>query len=241
MFQESFLFADTVRRTSRSARSCPTRSLWKALDIARARTFVERLLHRLDEVVGERGVTLSGGSGNAWPGSGAAPPSAAPAPDDATSAVDPRIEQAILAGLRGPATTSLIVAHRVSTIALADRVLLLEGGRIVADGTHQELLAAAPAYAALVRAYEEDAGVTALDDHDAAVEAPATSCPPGGSDPTSAPTATPPPRRTSSSTPGRSSCSAAAWRSPPSSARAALLTPRCSRCSPPPASSPSRS
>src|SRR3546814_20017103 len=66
--------------------------------------------------------------------------------DDATSAVDPRVEGAILDGLRrSVAATTLIVAHRVSTIALADRVLLLDGGRIAADGTHRELLRV-PAY-----------------------------------------------------------------------------------------------
>ncbi len=76
---------------------------------------------------------------------------------DATSAVDARVERAILDGLRGTvAATTIVVAHRVSTIALADRVLLLEDGRIAADGTHHELLAV-PAYAALVRAYEEEA------------------------------------------------------------------------------------
>jgi ABC-type multidrug transport system fused ATPase/permease subunit len=77
--------------------------------------------------------------------------------DDATSAVDATVERAILDGLRGSvAATTLVVAHRVSTIALADRVLLLDEGRIAAQGTHRELLTV-PAYAALVRAYEQDA------------------------------------------------------------------------------------
>ena len=77
--------------------------------------------------------------------------------DDATSAVDATVERAILDRLRdGVAATTIVVAHRVSTIALADRVLLLDDGRIVATGTHRELLAV-PAYAALVRAYEADA------------------------------------------------------------------------------------
>ena len=76
--------------------------------------------------------------------------------DDATSAVDPVVEEAILAGLRDELdTTALIVAQRVSTIALADRVLFLAGGIVAAEGTHEELLVAEPAYATLVRAYEE--------------------------------------------------------------------------------------
>jgi ATP-binding cassette subfamily B protein len=52
--------------------------------------------------------------------------------------------------------TTLIVAHRVSTIALADRVLFMQDGRIAATGTHTELLAANPDYEAMVRAYEQE-------------------------------------------------------------------------------------
>jgi ABC-type multidrug transport system fused ATPase/permease subunit len=77
--------------------------------------------------------------------------------DDATSAVDPTVEAAILAGLRDDLDTTLVVvAYRVSTIALADRVLFLEDGRIAAEGPHHELLAH-PAYLAMVRAYERGA------------------------------------------------------------------------------------
>jgi ABC-type multidrug transport system fused ATPase/permease subunit len=79
--------------------------------------------------------------------------------DDATSAVDPTVERQILDGLRQSLqATTLIVAHRVSTIALADRVLFLDGGRIAASGTHTQLLASVPAYASLARAYEQEAG-----------------------------------------------------------------------------------
>jgi ABC-type transport system involved in Fe-S cluster assembly fused permease/ATPase subunit len=70
--------------------------------------------------------------------------------------VDARVEQAILANLRDSTdATTVVVAHRVSTIALADRVLLLDDGRIAAEGTHRSLLRV-PAYAALVRAYERE-------------------------------------------------------------------------------------
>jgi ABC-type multidrug transport system fused ATPase/permease subunit len=76
--------------------------------------------------------------------------------DDATSAVDPVIEAAILADLRRALSTStLVVAHRTSTIELADRVAFLSGGRIVASGTHAELLEREPDYVRLVRAYAE--------------------------------------------------------------------------------------
>jgi ABC-type multidrug transport system fused ATPase/permease subunit len=85
--------------------------------------------------------------------------------DDATSAVDPTIEAGILRNLRAaPGTglggsdaavpTLLVIAHRLATIRMADRVLFLEGGSIAASGSHEELLDV-PAYATLARAYEE--------------------------------------------------------------------------------------
>jgi ABC-type multidrug transport system fused ATPase/permease subunit len=158
VFQESFLFADTLRENLAMGADVTDDELWEALETARARAFVERLPRGLDEVIGERGVTLSGGQRQRI----ALARALLRHPrllllDDATSAVDPTVERAILDRLRdGVAATTIVVAHRVSTIALADRVLLLDGGRIVAAGTHHELLAV-PAYAALVRAYEADA------------------------------------------------------------------------------------
>jgi ATP-binding cassette, subfamily B, bacterial len=158
VFQETFLFADSVRDNLTLGEPLGDDDLWAALEIARARQFVRRLPHGLDEVIGERGVTLSGGQRQRL----ALARALLRRPrllllDDATSAVDPRVEQAILASLRGSTeATTLVVAHRVSTIALADRVLLLDDGRITADGTHEELLRV-PEYAALVRAYEADA------------------------------------------------------------------------------------
>jgi ABC-type multidrug transport system fused ATPase/permease subunit len=158
VFQETFLFADTVRENLAMGEVVADEEILAALEVARARTFVERLPAGLDEVIGERGVTLSGGQRQRV----ALARALLRHPrllllDDATSAVDARVEQAILDGLRGTvAATTVVVAHRVSTIALADRVLLLDQGRIMADGTHSELLDV-PAYAALVRAYEQDA------------------------------------------------------------------------------------
>jgi ATP-binding cassette, subfamily B, bacterial len=76
--------------------------------------------------------------------------------DDATSAVDATVEQQILDGLRRSLhATTLIVAHRTSTITLADRVVFLEGGRVTASGSHAHLMATVPAYAALAHAYDE--------------------------------------------------------------------------------------
>ena len=77
--------------------------------------------------------------------------------DDATSAVDPVVEAEILAGLRGSLdTTTMVVAHRVSTIELADRVLFLDQGRVVAVGSHADLARSHAGYARIVQAYELD-------------------------------------------------------------------------------------
>jgi ABC-type multidrug transport system fused ATPase/permease subunit len=89
--------------------------------------------------------------------------------DDATSAVDPVIESAILRDLRTSLeTTTLVVAHRVSTIELADEVVFLDEGRIVATGSHQELLGNNPDYARLVHAYVDQESMAEDIDHDVA-------------------------------------------------------------------------
>jgi ABC-type multidrug transport system fused ATPase/permease subunit len=79
--------------------------------------------------------------------------------DDATSSVDATVEAAILRGLREVAlpSTVVLIAYRRSTIELADEVVFLAGGRIVGRGRHAELLAAVPAYAELVTAYDRAA------------------------------------------------------------------------------------
>ena len=106
--------------------------------------------------MGERGVTLSGGQRQRV----ALARALVRRPrvlilDDATSAVDPTVEAKILGGLRRELRTTLIVvAYRNSTIALADQVVFLSGGRVEATGTHAELLATVPAYENMVTAYE---------------------------------------------------------------------------------------
>jgi ATP-binding cassette, subfamily B, bacterial len=159
VFQEAFLFAATVRDNLALGWDASDDDLHWALDAARARRFVERLPLGLDQPLGERGVTLSGGQRQRL----ALARALLRRPgvlmlDDATSAVDATVERQILDGL--PDTlraTTLVVAHRLSTIGLADRVLFLDGGRIAASGTHQALLDSVPAYASLARAYELDA------------------------------------------------------------------------------------
>jgi ABC-type multidrug transport system fused ATPase/permease subunit len=158
VFQESFLFADTVGENIGLDTAAAPDEVREAARIARADGFIERLPRGYDTPMGERGVTLSGGQRQRV----ALARALVRHPrllllDDATSAVDAVIEAEILDGLRRALdTTTLIVAHRVSTIELADRVVYLDGGRVVAQGTHRELLAL-PAYEALVRAYEEEA------------------------------------------------------------------------------------
>ena len=163
VFQETFLFADTVQENLTLSEPVADATV----DWAAGRGPGRRVRRRArptgcDTIIGERGVTLSGGQRQRL----ALARALLRHPrllilDDATSAVDPRIEQQILAGLRRELDmTTLVVAHRVSTIALADRVLYLDDGRLVADGTHAELLATVPGYEALVRAYEADASTT---------------------------------------------------------------------------------
>lgn len=156
VFQEAFLFADSVGENISLGGPFSADEVAEAAGIAQADRFIRRLPDGYDTVVGERGVTLSGGQRQRV----ALARALVRRPrllilDDATSAVDPTIEAAILARLRETLeTTTLIVAHRVSTIELADRVLFLADGRIQAEGTHAELLASNAGYEAIVRAYE---------------------------------------------------------------------------------------
>ncbi len=155
VFQESFLFADTLRENVLLGRDVPGDELSRLLQVARVDRFLPDLPNGLDTVVGERGVTLSGGQRQRVAlARGLVGRPRVLFLDDATSAIDPTIEAEILDGLRTTLrATTLIVAQRRSTIALADRVAYLDGGRIVATGTHEELLAV-HSYQALVRAYE---------------------------------------------------------------------------------------
>jgi ABC-type multidrug transport system fused ATPase/permease subunit len=155
--QVPFGFDDTVRANVALDRAgIDDATVWQALRLAQADGFVAGLADGLDTVVGERGTSLSGGQRQRLTLARAL----AGRPrllvlDDATSAVDPRVESAILAGLRSGGVSILVVAYRRATIALADEVVYLEQGRVAAHGHHSELLAAVPGYAHLVTAYEQ--------------------------------------------------------------------------------------
>ncbi|MGN9808645.1 ABC transporter ATP-binding protein [Micromonospora sp. BQ11] len=162
--QVPFVFDDTVRANIALDRpGIGDEEVWAALRLAEADGFVAALPEGLDTRVGERGTSLSGGQRQRLTLARAI----AGRPrllvlDDATSAVDPRVEAAILAGLRSsaggagaPAASILVVAYRRATIALADEVIYLEQGRVIARGTHTELLATVAGYADLVTAYEQ--------------------------------------------------------------------------------------
>jgi ATP-binding cassette subfamily B protein len=154
VLDEPFLFSVSVRDNIAYGRpDASTEEVVAAAKAAGADGFIGRLADGYDTVVGERGYTLSGGQRQRIAIARALlinPPILIL--DDATSAIDVKVEQRIHAGLRVlmEGRTTLIVAHRLSTISLADRVVLLDDGHIVADGTHAELLASTPLYSEIL-------------------------------------------------------------------------------------------
>lgn len=148
---EPFLFSASVRDNLAYGRPDATdEEVRAAAETASALAFVEQLPQGFDTVIGERGYTLSGGQRQriAIARTLLANPRVLVL-DDATSAVDVEVERQIHDALERmlEGRTTLVIAHRLSTIALADRVVLLQGGRVVADGPHAELLRTVPAYA----------------------------------------------------------------------------------------------
>jgi ABC-type multidrug transport system fused ATPase/permease subunit len=156
VFQESFLFATSIEDNIALDSQAEHADVVRAAMIASADRFVRELPQGYDTIVGERGHTLSGGQRQRV----ALARALVRAPrvlilDDATSSVDPTVEADILSALRRELSTTLIVvAYRLSTIQLADRVIFLEDGVVKATGPHLELLATQPGYAAIIRAYE---------------------------------------------------------------------------------------
>jgi ABC-type multidrug transport system fused ATPase/permease subunit len=156
VFQDSFLFAESVRANIALDSGATDEEVVHAAQIAACDRFIRALPQGYDTIVGERGLTLSGGERQRV----ALARALVRKPrllilDDATSAVDPSIEAEILGALRRELSTTLVVvAYRLSTISLADRVIFLSGGRVVATGTHGELIESEPGYRAIIQAYE---------------------------------------------------------------------------------------
>jgi ATP-binding cassette subfamily B protein len=161
VFEETFLFSESVRENIRVGRpDANDEDVERAARLAGAADFVATLPDGYNTVLGERGFSLSGGQRQRIAIARAilADP-AVLVLDDATSAVDATKEHEIRAALgevmRG--RTTLVIAHRPATIALADRVAVLESGRIVEQGTHAELLARSVRYRALLALESEAA------------------------------------------------------------------------------------
>ena len=151
VFDEPFLFSGSIRDNLAYARpGASDEEIREAARVAQAAAFIEALPGGYETPVGERGYTLSGGQRQrvALARALLADP-AVLILDDATSAIDAVVEEEIHRALRARAgrRTTILVTHRLSTIDFADRVVLIEGGRIVASGDHRELLATEPRYA----------------------------------------------------------------------------------------------
>jgi ATP-binding cassette subfamily B protein len=161
VLDEAFLFSTSVRDNIAYGRpDADLDTVVAAAKAAQAHDFVEALPEGYDTVIGERGYTLSGGQRQriAIARTLVVNPKVLVL-DDATSAIDVQVEQDIhqaLVALLGGRTT-LVIAHRLSTIGLADRVVLLEQGRVAASGTHEHLLGTDARYAeVLARTVEDD-------------------------------------------------------------------------------------
>jgi ATP-binding cassette subfamily B protein len=161
--QDAHMFHDTIRENLRYARPGATNEqLWQALDAAQIGTLVRALPDGLDTVVGDRGYRLSGGERQRL----AIARLLLKAPaivvlDEATAHLDSESEVAVQRALDQAleGRTSLVIAHRLSTIRNVDRIIVLHKGRVVEQGTHEELLAHDGVYHNLYELQYQSAGL----------------------------------------------------------------------------------
>ncbi|GAB3411035.1 ABC transporter ATP-binding protein [Flindersiella endophytica] len=161
VFEDSFLFSDSIRENIAYGRPDATdEQIRAAARAAEAEDFIEDLPNGYDTVVGERGLTLSGGQRQrvALARALLSDPTLLVL-DDATSAVDPQTEAEIHATLRQVMVerTTIIIAHRQSTLQLADRIAVLDEGKVVDTGTHAELNERCALYRLLLAGPGDDA------------------------------------------------------------------------------------
>jgi ATP-binding cassette subfamily B protein len=168
VLDEPFLFSESIRDNIAFGRPGASEEEVRAAALAaNAHEFIVKLPQGYDTVVGERGYTLSGGQRQRVSIARTLlmnPPVLVL--DDATSAIDVQVEHEIHGALRTlmQGRTTIIIAHRLSTISLAQRVAVVEDGRIIAEGSHAELLASEPRYAAiLAQGIEDDLEATVED------------------------------------------------------------------------------
>ena len=160
VFQETFLFSASIRdNLTVGDAQASDEQMRAAARLAHAHDFICELPEAYDTVVGERGFSLSGGQRQRV----ALARAVLRDPrvlilDDATSSIDARVEAEIQGALRRvmEGRTTVIIAHRTSTLSLVDQVVFFEGGKVVATGTHEELLATVPRYGEVLASGEAD-------------------------------------------------------------------------------------
>ena len=163
VLQDPFLFADSLG--DNIAYDRPDRDvsdIWESADAAALRETIENFPEGLQTILGERGVTLSGGQKQRTAlARGLVRMTPLLILDDCFSAVDTETEEHILSGLKSVRRnlTTLLVSHRVSTARHADRIIVLDEGRIVEMGSHQALLESNGFYAALEKAQRVKGGM----------------------------------------------------------------------------------